>query len=83
MGLRWTATPAEQAECGVERVPSTVPVLPAPGLQNQSRGFRLQAALPLTHERQMFDDVLVQHVFPPFSRIDDNDSWNCCVKSRG
>ena len=55
-------------------MPPTVPVLPARGLQDPSRGFRLEAALPLPHVSQVFDDVLVQHVFPPFAKIDDNDS---------
>lgn len=80
MGLRGPATSAEHAECGVEREPFAVPVLPALELQGQPRGFRLQAALPLAHESQVFDYMLVQHVLPSFHGIDNDDSWNCCAK---
>jgi hypothetical protein len=41
-------------------------VLPGAGVQDQARGLRLEPTLSLTHESQVFVDVLVQHVLPSF-----------------
>lgn len=73
-------TPAQQPECGFERVPTAVTVLSGARLQGQTLGLRLETPLSLAHESQVLDHVLVQHVLPSFPRIDDERNGNCVAQ---
>lgn len=74
MRLCGSAPSAEQSQCSLERRAAALTVLPGAGLQDQARGFRLETPLPLTHESQVFHDVLVQHVLPSFHEDRRHDS---------
>jgi hypothetical protein len=74
MRLGGFAASAEQPERGPERRPSTVTVLPSAGLQDLTRRFCFEAPFPLSHQSEMLDDVLMQHVLPSFHGIANKSS---------
>ncbi len=79
MRLCRPAAPTEHSQCGFERRPLAVTVLPGAGVQGHAPGLRLEAPLSLTHESQVFFDVLVQHVQPSFHEGSTTRTAKCCA----